>query len=164
MTASWAFYAYGHPAPQGSKRHVGHGVMVESSKKVAPWREAVKAAGEGAGPKLDGPIAVTMIFTVPRPKTAKKDYVIPDRIPDLSKLVRATEDAITDVGLWADDARVASCHALKVFAGYHQWALPNPGVIVAATALPATSAHILDDLADAEAMQARFIANGEGAA
>ena len=24
----------GLPAPQGSKRHVGHGVMIESSKKV----------------------------------------------------------------------------------------------------------------------------------
>ena len=35
---------YGTPAPQGSKRHVGRGVMVESSKKVKPWREAVKQA------------------------------------------------------------------------------------------------------------------------
>lgn len=32
------------PAPQGSKRHVGNGRMIEQSKKVAPWREAVKTA------------------------------------------------------------------------------------------------------------------------
>ena len=30
----------GLPAPQGSKRHVGHGVMIESSNNVKPWREA----------------------------------------------------------------------------------------------------------------------------
>lgn len=39
---------YGTPAPQGSKRHVGHGVMVESSRRVKPWREDVKAAAETA--------------------------------------------------------------------------------------------------------------------
>lgn len=31
------FHVIGLPAPQGSKKHVGHGVMVESSKKVKPW-------------------------------------------------------------------------------------------------------------------------------
>ena len=40
--------AYGQPAPQGSKRHVGKGVMVESSKKLRPWRQDVKAAAEAA--------------------------------------------------------------------------------------------------------------------
>ena len=34
---------YGEPAPQGSKRHVGNGRMIESSKKVKPWREDVRA-------------------------------------------------------------------------------------------------------------------------
>ena len=38
------FEVYGQPAPQGSKRHVGGGRMIESSKAVAPWREAVKWA------------------------------------------------------------------------------------------------------------------------
>ena len=33
---------YGVPAPQGSKRHVGHGILVESSKKLRPWRDAVR--------------------------------------------------------------------------------------------------------------------------
>ena len=34
---------YGQPAPQGSKRLVGK-VMLESSKKVQPWRQDVKQA------------------------------------------------------------------------------------------------------------------------
>ena len=134
----WSFYCYGIPAPQGSKRHVGNGVMVESSKKVTPWREAVKAAAEGAGSKLDGPLVVAMVFTLPRPKSAKKDYVIPSKYPDLSKLARSTEDAISEVGLWEDDARVASYAVLmKVFPAFHDWALPNPGVVVAACTIPA---------------------------
>lgn len=135
--SAWVFHAIGHPAPQGSKRHVGHGVMIESSKQVAPWREAVKGAGFGAGACLDGPLAVFMVFTVPRPKAARRADVVPCRTPDLSKLARSTEDAITEVGLWADDARVAEYARLaKVFpAGsmptWDVWALPVPGVIVA---------------------------------
>ena len=44
--------AYGLPAPQGSKRfvgmHGGRGVMVESSRRVKPWREIVHAAALAA--------------------------------------------------------------------------------------------------------------------
>lgn len=35
------FAVFGLPAPQGSKRHVGEGRMVESSKRVKPWRRQV---------------------------------------------------------------------------------------------------------------------------
>jgi Holliday junction resolvase RusA-like endonuclease len=142
VSEGWSFYALGTPAPQGSKSpkgrtKTGHTIMVESSKKVTPWREAVKAAGEGAGPCLDGPLVVCMVFTVARPKSAPKRITIPDRTPDLSKLARSTEDAITDVGLWADDARVAEyCRLAKVFPYGSMpvtdaWALPVPGVVVA---------------------------------
>lgn len=136
VTDSWSFYALGTPAAQGSKRHVGRGVMIESSKAVKPWRDTITAAAFGAGPCLNGPIAVRMIFTVPRPKSARKTDVIPCRRPDLSKEARCVEDAITDAGLWADDARVAEYTRLaKVYPGLTSAdleALPVPGVIVAA--------------------------------
>ena len=69
--------AYGLPAPQGSKRHVGRGVMVESSKHVKPWREAVKTAAiDARAPMywvpLDEPLAVSMVFTMPKPASAPK--------------------------------------------------------------------------------------------
>jgi crossover junction endodeoxyribonuclease RusA len=131
--SGWSFYAIGTPAPQGSKRHVGHGIMVESSKQVRPWREAVKAAAFGAGCCLDGPLCVAMVFTLPRPKSARRVDVSPFRTPDLSKLARSTEDAITEAGLWADDARVADYHRLaKVWHGFDADALPVPGAAVAA--------------------------------
>jgi Holliday junction resolvase RusA-like endonuclease len=118
---------YGHPAPQGSKRFLGFkggkGIMVESSKAVKPWREAVKYQAlmhlTGGGTRVPdmaiaGPVRVQMYFTLPKPKSAPKNRVTyPDRKPDLSKLVRATEDALTDAGVWEDDARVIQLHAEK---------------------------------------------------
>jgi hypothetical protein len=69
---SWSFYAIGDPAPQGSKRHVGGGRLVESSKRVAPWRDTVLSAAFGVGDCLDGPIVVRMIFSVHRSLSARK--------------------------------------------------------------------------------------------
>lgn len=119
---------YGQAAPQGSKRHVGNGVMVESSKKVKPWRQDVKAAATAAVDllpgwvPLDGPLSVSMTFTFLRPKghfgTGRNAGIIrasapqrPATIPDLSKLVRSTEDALTKL-VWADDARVVEYRRL----------------------------------------------------
>ena len=40
MTAiSWT--STGIPAPQGSKRHVGRGIMIEANKALPAWREQV---------------------------------------------------------------------------------------------------------------------------
>jgi len=46
-----------------------------------------------------------MVFVFPRPKYRKRT-ALHDRKPDLSKLIRSTEDALTTGGAWADDARV----------------------------------------------------------
>lgn len=140
---------YGSPAPQGSKRFVGHakngrGILIESSKSVKPWREAVKCAaieqtrppnydgiiGHGFTP-LSGPIIAHMIFTLPKPKSAPKSRrTWPDRKPDLSKLVRSTEDALTDAGVWEDDARIVRCVASKVYPGEGTDALNTPGAVI----------------------------------
>jgi hypothetical protein len=74
---------YGTPAPQGSKRFVGirggKGIMLESSKAVKPWREAVKYAAiavrslDITSPPFDGPLVVRMIFTVAKPKSLRSD-------------------------------------------------------------------------------------------
>lgn len=132
---------YGMPAPQGSKRFVGttktgRGLLVESSKKVKPWRQDVRAAAEqlreqvGHLMPMDGPLRVSMVFTVPKPASApKKRRTWPDRKPDVSKLARSTEDALSDAGVWADDARVVEYSRLaKVYPCEDPEALPSPGV------------------------------------
>lgn len=122
----------GIPAPQGSKRHVGRGVMVESSKRVKPWRDAVrsdavKAMTTAGIERLDGPIVAEMAFYFARPRshfrTGRNAHLLrdgapvaPATVPDLSKLVRSTEDALTDAGVWADDSRVVRCISAKYYA------------------------------------------------
>jgi crossover junction endodeoxyribonuclease RusA len=130
---------YGSPAPQGSKKFVGmvngHGMLVESSKKVKPWRQDVVAAAiavrQGAAP-LDGALSVRMVFTMPKPKSApKRRRTWPNRTPDVSKLARSTEDALTTAGIWADDARVVEYTRLaKVFPGEDHDALDSCGAVI----------------------------------
>lgn len=77
----------GSPAPQGSKRHVGGGRMVEASAKVGPWRDAVRGETQNMLAILDSkdwrwmeisstdkavichgaPAAVTIVFRFARP-------------------------------------------------------------------------------------------------
>lgn len=133
---------YGSPAPQGSKSFKGlfngkdgrqHAKFVESSKRVKPWRQDVKAEAirvrNGAAP-LDGPLRVSMVFTLPKPTSApKRRRTFPIRKPDLSKLARSTEDALVDAGLLADDARIVEFTRLaKVYPGEDPESLEVPGV------------------------------------
>ena len=107
----------GIPAPQGSKRHVGNGIMIESSKKVAPWRTIVgfTVGNEVTSPIESGvPIYVRIEFVMPRPKTTPKARPTPPAVkrPDLDKLIRAILDACSGVA-WHDDSQVTSVAATK---------------------------------------------------
>lgn len=111
-----AFTVRGIPAPQGSKRHVGGGRMVESSAKVAPWRQDVRRAAEDAMNghlPFEGPLELIAIFTLPKPKTVKR--LLPFVRPDLDKLLRSTGDALTSAGVYVDDSQVVSLTARKVY-------------------------------------------------
>ena len=143
------FDVFGMPAPQGSKKFVGtnkagRGILVESSKKVKPWRQDVKAAAvfqqqrldladpDGWRCPLDGPLLVSMVFTMPKPASApKRRQTWPDKKPDLSKLARSTEDALVDAGLILDDSRIVEYVRLaKVFPGEDPQSLRSPGVSI----------------------------------
>lgn len=142
MSFRIALVVYGSPAPQGSKKFLGtftgrdgrtHAKLGESSAKVKPWRQDVKAAAEelrGTSCPIDGPLVVRMVFTVPKPASSpKRRRVYPMRKPDISKLARSTEDALVDSGLIADDARIVEYSRLaKVFPGEDRDALASPGV------------------------------------
>lgn len=139
---------YGTPAPQGSKRfvgvHAGRGVMVESSKKVKPWRQDVVAAAKealGGATALDGNLLVRMVFTLPKPSSApKKRRTWPNKKPDVSKLARSTEDALVTAGVIADDARIVEYARLaKVFPGEDIESLTSPGVRIWITTLDSAS-------------------------
>lgn len=112
----------GHPAPQGSKRHVGGGRMVESSKNVKPWRSDIRGhlIDGDSQPKarFDGPVHIELEFIMPRPVSTPKRFTPPAvKKPDLDKLQRAVFDAIGSAGVWRDDSQVVSVQATKRLAG-----------------------------------------------
>lgn len=120
-----SFTVYGDAKPGGSKKafahpHTGRIVVVDDSKNKS-WKQQV--AGEGMRifsslPPLfaDGPLAVEFTFFRPRPgshygtgrnATRLKDSAptVPTTRPDVLKLARAVEDALTGV-LWRDDSQI----------------------------------------------------------
>lgn len=122
----------GTPRPQGSKRHIGKGVMVESSKYVGDWRADVRANAvvECAARHHQAdraPYAIVTDFRFRRPKghyrtkngepsgelkeSAPKHHVTK---PDLDKLQRAIKDALSGV-VWADDSQVVSMDGSKAY-------------------------------------------------
>jgi crossover junction endodeoxyribonuclease RusA len=145
---------YGVPRPQGSKRAMiskstGRAILVDQIKDLGQWRdnvrhEAALAIGALVGTiarsaPLNEPVLVDMVFTFARPgshyRTGRNSHLLrdgaparPDGIPDLSKLARAVEDALTDARVWTDDARVVEYGRLaKVYAGEDGDALDRPG-------------------------------------
>lgn len=127
------------PRPQGSKRALPVGkpcpvckrsrtVLVEhADAKLRKWRKAVTevAADVWAGrPPIDAPVILGARFWFPRPPSHLKKRgglrkgapVTKQDPPDLSKLVRALEDAITDAKVWRDDSRVAEYR--RILKGY----------------------------------------------
>lgn len=136
----------GQPAPQGSKTRTANGGMRESSRAVAPWREAVRtetAAALEAAPAYTPPLAATvhLTFTVRRPAThygtGRNALTLKENAPphprgrpDLDKLVRATLDALTDAGALVDDSNVVRLHAAKCYPAGDLDALDVPGVSI----------------------------------
>ncbi|GFG87907.1 RusA family crossover junction endodeoxyribonuclease [Mycolicibacter algericus] len=111
-----SFFVPGKPAPQGSKRHVGRGILIESSKEAGPWRERIALAAFAAmagRPIFTGAIDVTLNFVLPRPKSTPKTRTpAATKRPDLDKLERACLDALTNV-VFGDDSQVISLTGYK---------------------------------------------------
>jgi Holliday junction resolvase RusA-like endonuclease len=127
------FHVHGVPAPQGSKRGVVNKftqrvAMIESSKKVAPWRSDVARAAEAQmflqliKAPFSGPLRVKIEFDFLRPATHQSARgglrasapMLHSKRPDIDKLVRSTFDALSK-RLWLDDAQVCELHVVKQY-------------------------------------------------
>jgi Holliday junction resolvase RusA-like endonuclease len=162
-----SFTVYGTPGPQGSKTATGRmrptkngkltPVLRESSAKVKPWRAAVRSAAEAAvldHPHrpwfpLDGPLVAHVVFTVRAPQRKKPDEApAADRTPDISKLLRSTEDALKDVA-WTDDARVVGYDLLwKTYPTVGAHSLPQPGARIRIRRATATDLCLVEGTLD----------------
>lgn len=109
----------GVPQPQGSKNAYlrgGRCVLVEANKNLPVWRAYVQEMLEqanGSCEPMTGPISLTAIFFMPKPRTVKRR--LPTVAPDLDKLVRAIGDACTKSGIIEDDSQICEIVAHKVY-------------------------------------------------
>ncbi len=136
------FFVPGTPAPGGSKTgfynaKLGRVLMTPASKKTKPWMQAVSTTvrSEYDGDPLACPMRLDMQFRMMRPKghygSGKNAGVVKDRYatalptvkPDLTKLVRSTEDALKGI-LWLDDTQVVSGIYSKIYVER------DPGVVI----------------------------------
>jgi crossover junction endodeoxyribonuclease RusA len=130
MSGAYSFTVLGTAAPQGSKRHVGNGVMLESSDRVRPWRQDVRfAALEKRPPDWDmtTPMRLDLVFWFARPashygtkngitylKSNAPVQPVSARLGDIDKLSRAVLDALTGVA-YLDDRQVIRLEARKAY-------------------------------------------------
>jgi len=126
---TFSFVVYGKPAAAGSKRgFIYHGkdgrqrvAVSDANKNARPWKSAVTNAALGTfcGPQFTGPVRLEIVFWVQRPKghygsgknansVKASAPMFPTSKPDLLKLARGVEDAITDAGVWRDDAQIVA--------------------------------------------------------
>jgi crossover junction endodeoxyribonuclease RusA len=138
---------YGLPAAQGSKRHVGRGVMIESSKRVKPWRSDVVTAALAVydGPLIEGAVGVSMVFLFARPKghfgrkglkPSAPQHLTSHAAGDLDKLCRSTLDGLSAGAggtLLRDDSQVVNLTASKRYCVGEE----RPGAIVSVMLLSA---------------------------
>lgn len=126
------FQVFGRPAPAGSKRgfpirrkngQIGV-AMSDDSKRSKPWQAAISAEGVqvmNGNALLEGPLAVTFLFNQARPRGhyGKRGLrpsapTHPTTRPDVLKLARAAEDALTGI-VWRDDAQIVDEAIMKVY-------------------------------------------------
>lgn len=124
------FFVAGIPKPAGSKRgfyipKLKRVIITDANPNSKDWKTDVKHAAQEvySGPLLGCAIYLKLTFYMLRPKshyrsgknaTTVKDGapIYPAGKPDVLKLARGVEDALTQI-IWKDDAQIVSEKLLK---------------------------------------------------
>lgn len=142
-----SFFVPGTPAPAGSKKafvlkrggqYTGRAIVTDDCKRSKPWQQEIKHAaavyfattGASDGSLIRGPLRVSFTFRMRRPQghfgSGKNAGVVKDSAPkfpavkpDVLKLARCVEDALTNVA-WVDDAQIVSETLVKEYAAPDQ--------------------------------------------
>lgn len=122
-------FVHGRAATAGSKtgfynKKTGKVIMAPASKRQKPWMESVKWAaiqkGYNGKMLIEGPVFLEITFFFMRPKghykksggLTKSARRYPSNRPDLSKLTRAVEDALSSL-IYHDDSQIVTQHTQK---------------------------------------------------
>lgn len=126
------FTAYATPVPQGSMKgfvlpgkngKAARAILTSDNKHLRPYRQevtrsAMVALAEKNLPEPFAgkhvPVKLVFEFYIAKPPSVSKKRTRHVVKPDLSKLIRSSEDAMTGV-LYADDAQVVEVHSRKIY-------------------------------------------------
>jgi crossover junction endodeoxyribonuclease RusA len=122
------FFVEGKPQPAGSKRAfvirgTNRAIVTDANPKARDWKIDVQHAARAIVDEMDGnllrgPLVLSVTFFLVRPKshyrTGKNWNTLRDNAPeypigkpDVLKLARGLEDALTSL-VWADDAQIVT--------------------------------------------------------
>lgn len=123
------FVVWGLPQSKGSARAFipkgwSRPVITSTNKGLKTWERSIKDAvqpvlaetpSDVKAAIFDAPVALSLLFHLPRPKSLPKRVTQHTKKPDLSKLVRGAEDAL--IGLvYRDDAQIVAIGCKKLYA------------------------------------------------
>lgn len=119
------FTVYGTPVPQGSTRaFIPKGwkrpIITAANSKTKPWRQEIAntalAHMEQSGYEIRevGPVELSAYFFFERPKSLKRAVTSKTTKPDIDKLLRALQDALTGIA-FKDDAQITAVAVGKTF-------------------------------------------------
>lgn len=116
------FEVVGIPAPKGStKAFMPKGarfpIVTHDNPRTRWWQHLVsdQAQKVATGDLFVGPVMLWAKFYLPRPISLPRKVAGHTKKPDLSKLVRCIEDALTGI-LLRDDAQIVEIHTAKYYA------------------------------------------------
>jgi Holliday junction resolvase RusA-like endonuclease len=135
MVDTYSLFVPGRPGSAGSKTvyrtKEGKNIVTPASKYQKPWMDSVRWAfmqTYGRPVPLTGPIDLRITFYLKRPKSHYRTQngqishqlkpgapIWHISMPDRTKLLRASEDALTGIA-WRDDAQVCCGMTNKVYA------------------------------------------------
>lgn len=151
MARKITFEVYGRQAPAGSKRAVtlkdGRTFVIDANKNAAKWKDVVAKTAKAhyQGPLLDGALSLVVVFTIERPKNHTTSKGLPSStwrehpsvMPDATKLLRGTEDALTGI-VWHDDGQIVRQHVYKQYGDEYKTTISVEEICPASTSTPPT--------------------------
>jgi Holliday junction resolvase RusA-like endonuclease len=120
MTAIYHLFVNDVPQPQPRPRMSSNG-HVYNPHSADAWKETVKVNFlQCRRSPIAGPVHLKVSFFLPKPKrmanTDEGRYIPHVKKPDVDNLLKSTMDAMTEVGVWKDDALVFATSVEKWYA------------------------------------------------
>jgi len=119
LKVAYSLFVRGIPKAQPRPRVSASGHVYNPGSADA-WKEEIKATFLPVRkPTITGPVRLTVRFSLPAPKGMKvTGFATPHaKKPDTDNLLKAVMDAMTETGIWKDDAQVFETAAGKYYAG-----------------------------------------------